>query len=126
MFSIITPLDNNRFPQFKNTKRAYDAMPQVKEFIIPTRKPQAVKSFLKKFDLMKDVRIIPYEHERGFNPSKALNIGVRNAKYDQIIITSPEVLPQTPVFEQLSELIGQNVVCKVIDQKADGSLDMPL
>jgi len=51
-----------------------------------------------------------------------LNIGVRNAKYEQIIITSPEVKPSSDVLEQLSHLIGQNVVCQVFDQDIEGNL----
>ena len=113
MFSIIMPLDSNRLVQFKNTKQAYDAMPQKKEFIIPTRSEPELRRYFNEHKLGKDVRIIPYIHEVGFNCSKALNIGVRNAKYPYIIITSPEVKPMTPVLEQLEQLLGSNIVCQV-------------
>lgn len=66
------------------------------------------------------MRIIPYIHEVGFNCSKALNIGVRNARYPHIIISSPEVMPLTPVLEQLEKLLGSNVVCQVFDEKENG------
>lgn len=102
--------------QFANTKRAYDAMPQKKEFLIPTRKEFQVARYLDDHKLMKDVRLFPYTVEQGFNCSKALNIGVRNAKYDQIIVTSPEVKPKGNVLEQLSTLLGTNVVCQVWDE----------
>ena len=113
MFSIIVPLDSNRLDQFKNTKQAYDAMLQKKEFIIPTRSEPELSRDYKQHNLGKDVRIIPYIHEVGFNCSKALNIGVRNAKYPYIIITSPEVKPMTPVLEQLEKVLGTNVICQV-------------
>ena len=122
MFSIITPLDPNRLEQFKESKRVYDQFPQVKEFIIPTRNEFKVARYLDDNDLIKDVRIIPYSHTRGFNPSKALNLGVRNAKYNNIIITSPEVKPSTDVLEQLSKLLDKNVVCQVFDQSLEGNL----
>lgn len=122
MFSIIFPLDANRLEQFKNTKEVYDSFTQKKEFIIPTRSLQEVEAFLQDHDLMKDVHLIPYEVEKGFNVSKALNIGVRAAKYKNIIITSPEVKPTTNVLEQLSELSGKNVMCEVTDQDVDGNL----
>jgi len=122
MFSIITPLDSNRLEQFKNTKKVYDDMPQEKEFIIPTRNEFPVARFLDDNKLMKDVKIIPYQHDRGFNPSMALNIGVRNSKYSNIIITSPEVKPTTNVLEQLEPLIGQNILCHVDDQSEEGNL----
>lgn len=124
MFSIITPMDTNRLVQFSVTKRLYDEMPQKKEFIIPTRSMDKVVEYLEKNDLMKDVRVIPYEHELGFNPSKALNIGVRKAKYKNIIITSPEVKPTTDVLAQLSECLDKNVVCQTFDQDEAGNLSV--
>lgn len=121
MFSLIMPIDSNRLEQFKVTKRAYDKMPQVKEFVMPTRSYDKVQEYLEKHNLTKGVKLIPYEHKVGFNPSKPLNIGVRNARYDHIIITCPEVLPETDVLHQLEGFLGQNVVCQVIDQNEDGS-----
>lgn len=113
-------MDTNRFKQFTVTKRLYDKMPQTKEFIIPSRKADQVREYLKANKLDKDVRVISYEHKIGFNPSKAFNIGVRNATFDQIIITSPEVKPKTDVLSQLEELIGTNVVCRVWDEDDSG------
>jgi len=117
-------MDSERLPQFKVTKQLYDEMPQVKEFIIPTREIDKVRTFLEENNLMKDVKLIPYEVAVGFNPSKAFNIGVREAKYDQIIITSPEVKPSTDVLEQLSECIGKNIVCETWDEWHDGRLTL--
>lgn len=122
MFSIVFPMDTDRLPQFRNTKRAYDDMPQKKEFIIPTRKARGVAAYLKKHELGKDVRLIPYTVKRGFNCSKALNIGVREAKYDNIIITSPEVKPNPDVLDKLEKELGKNIVCQVADQDQNGNL----
>lgn len=122
MFSIIMPLDPNRLEQFKKTKRVYDGFPQKKEFIILSRNKAKVKKYLTEHKLIKDVRIIPYEVKRGFNCSKALNIGVRNAGYEHIIITSPEVKPITQVLEQFSKILGKNIICEVSDQDPDGNL----
>lgn len=116
MFSIVMPIDTNRLEQFKNTKQVYDTFSREKEFIMPTRSFEKVYRYLDDNDLAKDVRLIPYTHKTGFNPSKALNIGVRNAKYETVIISSPEVKPVTNVLEQLSELVGQNVICQVADE----------
>jgi hypothetical protein len=71
---------------------------------------------------MKDVRLFPYKVKEGFNPSRAFNLGVKEAKYDNIIITSPEVKPSTDVLEQLSKLLDKNVVCQVSDQDEKGNL----
>lgn len=126
MFSIIAPMDTNRLQQFMVTKRVYDLMPEKKEFIIPTRSAMDVALFLENNNLMKDVRLIAYQVEQGFNPSKAFNIGVRAAKYDRIIITSPEVCPQTNVLAQLEELPGQNVICQVADENEAKQIDAVL
>lgn len=109
-------MDPNRLEQFKATKQAYDLMPQKKEFIILTRNKPEISKYLDEHDLAKDVRIIPYIVEVGFNCSKALNIGVRNAKYSSVIITCPEVKPITPVLEQLEEIMGTNVICQVNEE----------
>jgi len=124
MFSFVFPMDTNRLEQFKVTKRLYDEMPHDREFIIPTREKEAVAQYLKDNNLDKDVTLIPYEVEQGFNPSKAFNIGVRNAKYDNIIITSPEVKPTTDVLEQLSKLLDKNVICQTWDEWHDGKLTL--
>lgn len=116
------PLDSNRLEQFKTTKRTYDAMPQSKQFVIPTRNAPELRKFFKQHKLSKDVRIIPYIHKVGFNCSKALNIGVRQAKYSQIIITSPEVNPTTPVLEQLEKVLGTNIICQVWDEGQNGTI----
>lgn len=122
-FSIIAPMDTNRLQQFMVTKRVYDLMPQEKEFIIPTRSATEVRKFLKANGLMKGVRLFSYQVDKGFNPSKAFNIGVRAAKYDRVIITSPEVVPTTNVLAQLEELPGMNVVCEVADQNEAHQVD---
>lgn len=116
MFSIIMPIDTNRLEQFSKTKRAYDTMPQVKEFVMPTRSYEPVKAYLEANSLMRDVRLIRYTHKIGFNPSKALNIGARKARYSSLIVTSPEVMPMTNVLAQLAEVVGTNVVCQVSDE----------
>lgn len=120
------PLDTNRLEQFKKTKRTYDKFRQKKEFIIPTRSYKAVKDYLQAFDLMKGVKLINYAHEEGFNPSKALNLAVNKSKYEQIIITSPEVIPLSPVLDQLEEVLGQNIVCQVFDEYEDGDRSFSL
>lgn len=126
MFSIIMPMDTNRLEQFKITKTIYDSYPQVKEFIIPTRNYNEVRKFIDDNNLGKDVRVLSYKHDLGFNPSKALNIGVKNAEYESIIITSPEVKPITDVLPQLEGYIGKNVICQIFDAKEDGSMGMSL
>jgi predicted glycosyltransferase involved in capsule biosynthesis len=118
-------MDTNRLEQFKVTKRAYDKMKQKKEFIIPTRSKELAKLLMDN-QLMKDVLVILYEHEVGFNPAKALNLGVKNAKYDHIIITSPEVKPKTAVLNQLETLLGENVVCQVWDEDENHKVTMSL
>lgn len=119
MFSIIAPIDTNRLKQFRETKRAYDAMPQRKEFLLPTRSADKVWEYLQTNNLLKDVKLLPYEFDKGFNPSMALNIGVRNAKCDNIVITSPEVKPSTDVLAQFEESLGTNIICEVADESED-------
>jgi DNA polymerase III sliding clamp (beta) subunit (PCNA family) len=62
------PIDTNRLEQFKQTKLAYDKMPQVKEFIMPTRSFKEVAQYLDDNSLWKDVKLVKYSHKIGFNP----------------------------------------------------------
>lgn len=121
-FSIIMPMDAGRWREFTKTKRAYDAMSQTKEFVMPTRTYDEMYPYMKKHKLLKDVRLIPYTIEGAFNPAKALNIGARESKYDNLILTGPEVLPTTNVLEQLSQYEGQSIMCQCFDQDINGDL----
>lgn len=126
MYSIIMPMDTNRLEQFKETKRVYDSFEQEKEFLIPTRNLEKVQAYLEENNLMLNVRLLPYEHTHGFNPSKALNIGVRHASYDTVIITCPEVKPITEVLTQFDELEGVNVIAQVWDEDEHHKVVMSL
>lgn len=121
MFSIIMPMDMDRLEQFAETKKKYDSMFQKKQFIIPTRSSK-LQAYLRDKGLMKDTQVIMYAVERGFNCSKALNIGVRNAKYEYIVVTSPEVKPTTDVLSQFEQSLGRNLICNVADQDIKGNL----
>jgi len=122
MFSIVVPIDPNRLRQFEYTKREYDKMPQEKELILVTRNEYNIKKYLKRYQLEKDVRVIPYKFLDGFNCSMALNIGVRESKYDNIIITSPEVKPAPDVLDKLEQSIGTNIICQVADELEGGDI----
>jgi hypothetical protein len=120
------PMDPNRFEQFKKVKKVYDSFPQEKEFLIPTRNANKVIDFLRENGLTKDVRVVPYTVEKGFNPSLALNLGVLHAQYETVIITSPEVMPTTDVLNQFSELEGKNVLAQVFDTDKDNNITISL
>jgi hypothetical protein len=126
MFSIVAPIDANRLEQFKQSKLVYDTFPQKKEFIMPTRSFPEVAQYLRDNLLDRDVRLIAYHTGEGFNPAKALNLGVRAAKYDNIIITSPEVKPITNVLEQFATFPGKNILAQVFDEDESGAQDVTL
>lgn len=120
MISIIMPCDVNRIPLLKNTLEQYPDTPigDSEEFIIVSRTiTNDVWEELINWDNGRHVlRLISYKYDGGFNPAMALNLGVKNAIYKSIIITSPEVKPLTNVLEQLKGLIGKNIVCQVFDE----------
>src|SRR5438874_366092 len=99
MYSFVIPMDLGRFEQFTKTKRYYDAQIYPIEFDIITRNLHSVAKYLYDKEVAKNVRLLSYKHEMGYNQAKALNLGVKNAKYETIIITSPEVLPLTAVLD---------------------------
>jgi hypothetical protein len=120
-FSIIMPMDEGRLEQFLHTKRVYDDFPETKEFIIPTRMYDKIYPFMKRNKLLKDVRFFPYTIGDNFNPTKALNIGVREARYDNLILTGPEVCPTTQILEQLSDC-DIATICQTFDEDVNGEL----
>jgi hypothetical protein len=115
MFSVIIPCDN-RFDLLATSMLAYRSFhigltvrqPNT-EFIVITRNPVATIP-------PGITQVIPYEFSgRICNPAKALNIGVRNARNPNIVITCPEVMPLTPVLYQFEKLVGQNVLAQVFE-----------
>lgn len=117
--SIIVPCDIDRLDQFKKTYRAYldRGMPLGLdwEFILVTRTIDSVD--------LPGVRVVKYVHEGPyFNASKAFNIGVVEAKYSTVAVTSPEVVPVTDVINQWFSKPEGNYICTAFDQDEHGVL----
>lgn len=125
-FSIIMPCEKARLPLLVNTLRRYSefGFPDNTEFLLITRSIDA--EFIE-VDGNLRAKVIKYEWSgESFNPSMALNLGVKNALYNNIIITCPEVKPLTNVLKQLSELPEGNYVCQVFDEDASGDTSFSL
>lgn len=122
-YSIIMPCEENRLELFCNTFNKYINLGLDNiEIILVTR--TITNNTVSMFP---NLEIIKYKFEGDtFNPSLALNIGVKNAQFDNIIITCPEVLPLTDIFKQLESECGNNVICQVFDQNKDGSIGLSL
>ncbi len=116
-------MDSARLPLWRNTMKKYAefGIPKDTEFIIPTRSEEVIEAVLTS-PWNEHCHVEFYTHSLGYNPSKALNIGVRGAKHDRIIITSPEVMPSTNVLQQLQEYKDYNIICQVWDENANGEL----
>lgn len=115
--SIIMPCEDNRVILLLKTLDKYIECGHLEnvEFLIPSR---TLKEFSYR-DL--DIKLLPYSFEGpDFNPSMALNLALKNAKYENIVVTCPEVRPLTPVISQLKEKVRGNYVCKVYDMDAGG------
>lgn len=118
--SVVSPCDLDRLDLLKQSLEKYVlfGIPDYFEYIIITRSINKDDLDFEKFPFL---RIIRYEHNyKYFCQVKALNIGVVNSKYNNILVTSPEVYPKTNVLKQLSELPRGNYVCEVLDQSITG------
>jgi len=63
-----------------------------------------------------NLRVIKYDWEgEYFNPAMAFNLGISNASYKNILITSPEIMPRTNVLKQFSEMARGNYICQAYD-----------
>ena len=116
MYSIVMPSESERFPLFLNTLNKYNELCDLTdvEFILPSR----TMTSRTEHPFGATVKVINYIYPTDqFNPCMALNIGVRNAKYDRVIITCPEVMPETDCLGQFGH---GNEVAKVWDIAENG------
>lgn len=121
--SIVMPCEEDRIPLLMYTLGTYiKILPDYPvEFILVSRT-------IKEFNVPGfNVKIINYEYEGDyFNPSMALNLGVKNSSYKNVMITCPEVYPITHIFNQLANQIRGNYVCQAFDQEESGSKGISL
>jgi hypothetical protein len=119
-FSIIMPCELSRLELLRRTLDAYKSygVGSRVEFLIVSR---TIHSLAGLPDIGR-MHLIKYNWEgEHFCPALALNLGVKHARSDRIIITCPEVRPVTDVLFQLHRLKPGNYVCNVFDQHADGA-----
>lgn len=119
--SVIMPFDTDRKRLLDRTMLEYEAntVPSRVEFVLVSRTMKACE--------VANMRVIHYAYDHTpFCPAMALNHGVAAARYDNVLITCPEVMPQTDVLAQLAELPRGNYVCQVLDANPDGSINHSL
>jgi len=120
--TIIIPCEYNRIDLLKNTFKAYGkfGVPKDTSVLIVTRdmKPFTVLGIR--------VGFLHYRYPGEYiNPSMALNTGLKYAG-DNVIVTSPEVMPITNVLKQFKELPRGNYLAQVWDLNKDGSRKISL
>jgi len=121
--SMVFPCDIKRLPLFLNTLSKYIefGIPENFEIILVSR------TF---HDLVipgVDIRVVKYDYEgEYFCPSLAYNLGVKAAKYSNVIIGHPEVKPLNNVLKGLYSLERDNYVCRVFDLDERGNYQYTL
>lgn len=117
MFSIIIPCDNRWDLLQKSLAEGYYKLHDIPawkakglEFIVLTRSKDV------RYPPPGIDRLIHYEFDRQeCNPALALNMGVKAAKNDVVLITCPEVMPLTPVLDQFAEVYGKTVLAHTVE-----------
>ncbi len=126
-FSLVVPCEEARLPLLVRTLRRYRQLGLEQyeyEFVIPTRSLRG-KTPLDELGIRH--RFVPYRYGGGyFNPAMALNLGVRHARHNAILVQSPEVAPVTDVLAQFSSLPDGNYVARVWDLDRSGKRVRPL
>lgn len=120
--SVIVPCEESRLDLFKITFSSYlkYGIPEnfQIEFLLISRS-------IKDCPPIPNTRLIKYEYfGEYFNPSKAFNIGIREALYENVLIISPEVKPVTDIIGKFSTLERGNYVCSALDQQEDGKISV--
>jgi hypothetical protein len=113
-YSIILPCEKDR-AHFLNEWFKY--IDENSELIIVSRTLEPME--------LGNIKIINYSHEgEYFNPAKALNLGVKEAKSEQIYISCPEIeIYDGEIFEYDGKA---NMIFEVFDQNENGSRGMSL
>lgn len=113
---MVVPCEEERLPCFLRTLQRYRELGLDRydyELVVPTR-TLAQSDALGELQLRH--RLVPYCYDAPyFNPAMALNLGVRTARYDTILVQSPEVMPVTDVLAQFSSLPEGNYIAQVWD-----------
>jgi hypothetical protein len=126
-FSLVVPCEESRLPLLVRTLRRYLQLGLEQyecELIIPTR---SLRGETPLDELGIGHCLVPYRHDNEyFNPAMALNLGVRHARHDAVIVQSPEVMPATDVLAQFSSLPDGNYVARVWDLDRSGKRVRPL
>jgi len=117
--SIVMPCEKDRVPLLEKTLQRYSEIIESTEveFILPSRSltEMSAPGF--------NIKVIPYIYDEGvFNCSMALNLGVKNSSYENIIITCPEVIPAPNVLKVFKEKGRGNYLCTAYDLMPDGSI----
>lgn len=133
MISILYPI-RNRLDLFRNTidsikKYAHEIKDEYEIIVLDSAGDSNLRTFCRVTCQELPIRYVHYDYpnlpER-HNPAYAFNLGFRLAKYDSIVLTSPEISHRTPVVKQLMKLVGKNVICRVIDLKPDHTTNITL
>jgi len=120
--SMVIPCELPRLSLFRGALAKYkefgfDSLEEL-EIIVPTRTIEDYNFYPEMTHLIK---LIPYNWDGAFFcPSLALNLGVREAAFENILICSPEVVPETNVLEQFSKMERGNYLCQVFDLNQRG------
>jgi len=133
MISLIYPI-KNRLNLFTVTiasilKYAINLRDKFEIIVIDSGSQDAIEPFCEVLRHFLDISYVEYAYPGlpgRHNPAYALNLGARLAKYKSIVFSSPEILHQTDVIQQLLPLVGKNVTCHVDNLNEDGSFHMEL
>lgn len=124
---MIMPCDRHRISLMKITLQKYIefGFPSDIEIIVPTRTINNINEIIE--DPPIPMMLVKYDNGGPyFNPAKAFNLGVIQTKYDNIIITGPDISPKTNVLQQFSEADTGCYVAQVFDLNEDESVRLSL
>jgi len=122
MISILYPI-KDRLYLFKNTiesikKYAMDITDKFEIIVLDCDSSDDIEKYVISLKEIFNIKYVNYKYKNKsqfISPIYAINLGFRIAKYDSVIVTSPEIIHVTPVIKQLLKLVGQNILCKVTE-----------
>lgn len=133
MISVIYPI-RGRFELLRNTIESIEAYAKgIKDkfeiIIVDSLGEEQLIRYCERKKKEWDLTYVHYQYPNTkgrHSPAYAFNLGVRLSKYNSVVLTSPEIMHETEVIEQLLDYVGSNVICKVRDVKQNGKFGIAL
>lgn len=123
MISLLYPIRNRlvyfqkTIESIKNKNYPIDIINKFEIIVLDSGSEDDIKQYVLNLKNTFAIRYVKYSYPNiqvPHNPAYAFNLGSKLARYNSIVLTSPEIIHKTDVISQLLSLLGNNILGKVV------------